>query len=288
MIVVTGATGNVGRHLVRELASAGERVTAVSRRLPGQLSAGEQPAGERPGNVEFQQADPARPETLKRSFDGADALYLLVAGDGEGLDPYAILDTARAAGIRRVVLQSSQATATRPHSVAHAPLRSFEEAVRESGLAWTVLRPSGFASNASMWAPSIRAERTVTAPFGDVGLPVVDPADIAAVAAACLRDGSHAGRTYELTGPAPVSPRRQAAAIGGALGLPVRFVEQSRAEARELLLRFMPEPVVESTLGILGEPTPEERRVSADVERVLGRAPRTFAQWAADNVVAFR
>lgn len=279
MIVVTGATGNVGRHLVQTLASAGEWVTAVSRSSP---------AGELPGNVEFQQADPARPESLKRGFDGADALYLLVPGDGEGLDPYAILDTARAAGVRRVVLQSSQATATRPHSPAHARLRAFEDAVRESGLQWTVLRPSGFASNACMWSPSVRSERTVTAPFGDVGLPVIDPADIAAVAAVALRDGSHAGRTYELTGPAAVSPREQARAIGDALGTAVRFVEQSRAEARELLMRFMPEPVVEATLGILGEPTPEERRVSPDVERILGRAPRTFTAWAADNVVAFR
>ncbi|OAR26173.1 NmrA family transcriptional regulator [Streptomyces sp. ERV7] len=279
MIVVTGATGNVGRHLVQNLASAGEWVTAVSRRAP---------AGEMPGTVEFQQADPARPETLKPSLDGADALYLLVPGDGAGLDPYAILETARAAGVRRVVLQSSQATATRPDSPAHTRLRTFEGAVRESGLRWTVLRPSGFASNAYMWAASIRSGRTVAAPFGDVGLPVIDPADIAAVAAEALRDGSHAGRTYELTGPAPVSPREQARAIGEALGAPVRFVEQSRAEARELLLRFMPAPVVDSTLGILGEPTPEERRVSPAVEQILGRTPRTFADWTADNIVAFR
>lgn len=279
MIVVTGATGNVGRHLVRTLASAGEWVTALSRRAP---------TGELPGNVEFQQADPARPENLKPSLDGADALYLLVPGDGEGLDPYAILDTARAAGVRRVVLQSSQATATRPDSPAHARLRAFEDAVRESGLRWTVLRPSGFASNAYMWAPSVRSDRTIAAPFGDVGLPVVDPADIAEVAAAALREEGHEGRAYELTGPAPVSPREQARAIGEALGAPVRFVEQSRAEARELLMRFMPEPVVEATLGILGEPTPEERRVSPDVERILGRSPRPFTAWAAENAVAFR
>ncbi|MBD0740972.1 NAD(P)H-binding protein [Streptomyces sp. CBMA152] len=279
MIVVTGATGNVGRHLVHTLAAAGERVTALSRRVP---------TGNVPSNVEFQQADPARTESLKRVLDGADALYLLVPGDGEGFDPYAILDTVRAAGVRRVVLQSSQATATRPHSPAHARLRAFEDAVRESGLGWTVLRPSGFASNAYMWAASVHSERTVAAPFGEVGLPVIDPADIAAVATVALRDGSHAGRTYELTGPAPVSPREQARAIGDALGVPVRFVEQSRAEAREVMLRFMPEPAVEGTLGILGEPTAEERRVSPAVERILGRAPRTFAAWAADNVVAFR
>ena len=134
----------------------------------------------------------------------------------------------------------------------------------------------------------VRTRRTVAAPFGDVALPAIDPADIAEVAAITLRDAGHGGRTYELTGPAPISPRQQAAAIADALGEPVRFVEQSRAEARARMLRFMPEPVVEATLGILGTPTAAEQRVSPDVERVLGRPPRTFADWAARNAAAFR
>ncbi|HYN96748.1 MAG TPA: NAD(P)H-binding protein [Pilimelia sp.] len=277
MIVITGATGNVGRALVPALAAAGERVTAVSRG-PADL----------PSGVRHRPADLADPESLRSAFDGADALYLLVAGAGAHLNPRDILDVAKAGGVRRVVLQSSQAAGTRPASPSHAPLRAIEDAVRESGLDWTVLRPGGFASNAFAWAPQVRDQRTVAAPFGDVALPTIDPADIAAVAAVVLRDGRHAGRTYELTGPAPVSPRDRAAAIGGAIGAPVRFVEQSPAEARAQLLGFMPAPVVDGTLAILGAPTPAERRVSPDVERVLGRAPRTFADWARRNAAAFR
>lgn len=102
-----------------------------------------------------------------------------------------------------------------------------------------------------------------------------------------LRDAGHVGRVYELTGPAPISPRQQAMAIADALGEPVRFVEQSRAEARARMLRFMPEPIVETTLDILGQPKAAEQRVSPDVEQVLGRPPRTFAEWAARNVAAF-
>jgi uncharacterized protein YbjT (DUF2867 family) len=112
--------------------------------------------------------------------------------------------------------------------------------------------------------------------------------DIAEVAAAALRDGSHAGRTYQLTGPAPTSPRERAEAIGEALGEPIRFVEQSREEARAQLLQFMPEPVVDGTLAILGEPLPAEQRASPDVELVLGRAPSTFADWAARHIAAFK
>jgi uncharacterized protein YbjT (DUF2867 family) len=155
-------------------------------------------------------------------------------------------------------------------------------------MTWTILRPGGFDSNAYAWAESVRARRTVAAPFADVGLPTIDPDDIAEVAAVTLREDGHAGRFYELTGPALNTPRQRAEAIADALGEPVRFIEQTRDEARAQMLRFMPEPVVETTLAILGDPTPAERRVSPDAERVLGRAPRTFADWARRYIDAFR
>ncbi|MGA6156332.1 NAD(P)H-binding protein [Stenotrophomonas sp. NPDC087984] len=281
MIVVTGATGNVGRPLVEALAAVGEQVTAVSRRPTGT---------ELPEGVRHHRADLADPGSLRPALDGADALFLLFAGEPlTGEQPVReLLETAGSAGVGRVVVLSSQAAVTRPQAISHAPLRSLEEAVRASGLDWTVLRPGGFGSNAFAWAGSVRTRRTVAAPFGDVGLPVVDPADIAEVAAATLRGRGHAGRTYELTGPAPVSPRQQAQTIGDALGEPVRFTELSREQARAEMLRFMPEPVADGTLDILGEPTAAEQRVSPDVERVLGRPPRAFADWAMRNIAAFR
>ncbi|MGW2148549.1 NAD(P)H-binding protein [Nonomuraea bangladeshensis] len=271
MIVVTGATGNVGGELVRLLTAAGEQVTAVSR------NAGTPLAG-----VRHHRGDLGEPAGLKDAFTGARALFLLVAGQ----EPRAVLDAAAAGGVRRVVLLSSQGAGTRPHAYAHAA--DFEHAVRESGLAWTILRPGGFASNALAWAGTVRAHRTVAAPFGDVALPAVDPADLAEVAAVTLREDGHEGRTYELTGPRATSPRERAAAIGAALETEVRFTEQSPEEARAGMLMFMPEPVVEATLAILGNPVEAERRVSPDVERVLGRAPRTFGDWAARNIAAFR
>ncbi|WP_446040167.1 NAD(P)H-binding protein [Streptomyces sp. SID1121] len=281
MIVVTGATGNVGRPLVQALAAAGEQVTAVSRNVSGESA---------PEGVRHRSADLADPESLRPAFEGADALFLHDGGPGAYLlNPRDIVDIAKAAGVARIVLLSSQAVATRPRSESHGRTgRSFEEAVRQSGMDWTILRPTGFHSNAYGWAEGIRTRRTVAAPFGDVGLPTVDPADIAEVAAVALREDEHAGRTYELTGPALNSPRRRAQAIGDALGEPIRFVEQTREEARAQMLGFMPEPVVETTLDILGAPHPAEQRISADVERVLGRAPRGFAEWAVRNIVAFR
>jgi uncharacterized protein YbjT (DUF2867 family) len=279
MIVVTGATGNVGRVLVEALTSAGEQVSAVSRgTLPIAL----------PEGVRYHQADLSEPESLRPAVDGARALFLMVSGAGAHLSAGDILDVAKSGGVERVVLLSSQAAATRPESVSHAPLRVIEEAVQGSSMEWTILRPGGFASNAYAWADSVRTQRTVAAPYGDVGLPVVDPTDIAEVAATVLRESRHAGRSYELTGPALTTSRQRAQIIGDALGQPVRFVEQTREQARTQMLQFMPEPVVEGTLGILGRPTAAEQRISPHIEQVLGRAPRSFADWVQRHIHAFR
>jgi uncharacterized protein YbjT (DUF2867 family) len=281
VIVVTGATGNVGRPLVQFLAAAGVEVTAVSRGLaPVDL----------PSGARHVKADLAAPESLRSALEGAEALFLHDGGaGGQGLDPRAIPELARAAGVQRVVLLSSQGVATRPESASHGSVGlAIDEAVRESGLAWTILRPGGFASNAYAWAESVRAERTVAAPFGDVGLPVVDPVDIAEVAAMALRKDEHAGQVYELTGPAVVTPRQQSEAISAALGEPIQFVELTRTAAHARMITFMPEPVVETTLNVLGEPNAAELRLSPDIERVLGRRPRLFAEWALRHADAFR
>jgi uncharacterized protein YbjT (DUF2867 family) len=252
VIVVTGATGNVGRPLMELL---GDKAVGVSR----------------------PQVDLARPASLEPVLEGAEALFLLFAGDllGPDTDIVSVLDVAKAGGVRRVVLLSSQGAGTRPEMVPHSRMASFEDAVRQSSLEWTILRPSGFFTNAYAWAAGVAA-----APFADVALPFVDPVDIAAVAAVALQ-GGHEGQTYELTGPEAMTPRERAEA----LSLP--FVEQSVEEAREQMLKFMPPPVVEGTLTILGSPTVEEQQVSGHVEQVTGRAATRFADWAARNAEAF-
>ncbi|GGY22423.1 SDR family oxidoreductase [Streptomyces djakartensis] len=281
MFVVTGATGNVGRSLVQALAATGAQVTATSRGISD---------ADVPENVEYRRADLVDPESLRPVFDGADALFLQNGGPSAHLlSPQDILDVAKAGGVDRVILLSSQGVATRPRSASHGDTaRAIEDAVQQSGMAWTILRPGGFNSNAYAWAESVRARRTVAAPFADIGLPTIDPDDIAEVAAAILREDGHTGQIYELTGPALTTPRQRAEAIADALGEPVRFIEQTRDEARAQMLQFMPEPVVETTLTILGEPTPAEQRISPDVEQVLGRTPRTFADWAQRHIAAFR
>lgn len=281
MITVTGATGNIGRTLTELLIEAGEEVTVVSRQpRPAEL----------PGGIGWAQADLGVATTLRPALRGARALFLLLGGElnGHGENPSAVLDTAKEAGVERIVLVSSQVSATRPEAPSHARLREFEAAVRGSGADYTILRPGGFASNAFAWAESVRAERTIFAPFGDVALPVIDPADIAAVAAAALREDGHAGRAYELTGPASISPREQAAVFAEALREEVRFVELSREQAHARMAEFMPEQVVTGTLDVLGVPLPAEQKIGSDVETVLHRPARPFGEWVARNLAAFR
>lgn len=279
MIVVTGATGNVGRPLTQALAEAGEQVTAVSRRTTAL-----------PDGVRHVAADLAEPATLAPALEGAKALFFLLSGDlhAPGAGPTGIIDLAVAAGVRRIVLLSSQGVATRPLGPSRVAVRAVEDALRESGLDWALLRPGGFASNALAWAEPVRTRRTVAAPFGDVGVPVVDPADIGEVAAACLLDDRHTGGVYELTGPEVITPRQQAEVIAAALGSPVGFHELTREEARAAMTRFVPAELADDTLDIIGAPNPAELRISPDVERVLGRAPRSFDDWVARHLAAFR
>ncbi|KDN22806.1 NAD(P)H-binding protein [Amycolatopsis rifamycinica] len=264
MIMVVGATGNVGKPLVRMLAEAGEEVTAVSRRITTA-----------PPGVVVRQGDLA-----SLDFAGVSAAFLMVSGAFVPVDD--VLRRAKAAGVRRVVVLSSQGVATGRHPAV------LEDSVRRSGLEWTILQPGAFASNALQWAESVRSSRSVVAPFENVALPVVDPEDIGAVAAAALREDGHAGKSYILTGPAPITPRDQVAAIASAVGEPVRFVPQTREEARALMVGFMPPEVVDVTLDVLGSPTPAKQAVSPDVERVLGRPPRSFAEWASRFAGAFK
>lgn len=280
MITVTGATGNVGRVLVELLRAEGEQVAALSRTPEPHPAEG----------VRWFEGDLGRTASVRPALEGSRALFVLLGGalNVMGEPPRALLDAAREAGVEQVVLVSSQAGATRPQSPAHARLREFEAAVRGSGLTHAILRPSGFASNAYAWAETVRTKRAVFAPFGDVGLPVVSPADIAAVAALALRDPAAGSGTHELTGPAAVTPREQAAAIGAALGEEVTFTELTRAEAHTAMSAFMPEPAISSTLDLLGAPTPAERTPSDAIPALLGRPATSFATWAAQNAPAFR
>jgi uncharacterized protein YbjT (DUF2867 family) len=285
-ILVTGATGFVGRQVVSQLAGSGERVRAMTRD-PARIRARE--------GVDVVRADLLDPASVAEALVGVDRMYLFP----EPRTAVEVVAAARAAGVRRIVTLSSGAVTGGLDTDYQLPV---ERAVEASGCEWTHLRPGEFASNAlRLWGPSIRAERVVRHHQPDWrGLPIHE-ADIAAVGVAALLEDGHHGRAYDLTGPERISARDQARTIGDALGEQVRVETVTPERARDILKAqggwaaenadfltgfeaYSPSEIPEYTT----QEWDEMIKPLPTVEEVLGRPPRTFAEWAADHVEDFR
>lgn len=306
MILVAGATGNVGSELVRALAAAGEPVRALSRhpgrgaapagagtgppaRARTQAQTGPETAAQTgaPAGVEAVSGDLNQPETLRGALTGVRGVYLL---SGYQDMPGLLAEVARA-GAQRVVLQSGSSVYCEDtaNPISRYMLSS-EQAVRESGVAWTILRPHTFDSNALQWAPQLKAGNVVRGPFADVAVTAIDPHDIAAVAAEALlsRSARHEGQAYRLTGPQPLRPSDRVRMLGAVLGRELRFEGQTDDEARAEMTAEMPAEYVAAFFTFFADHKLDESGVSGAVQEVTGRPPRTFKQWAAVHAAAFR
>ncbi|MEV0145610.1 MULTISPECIES: NAD(P)H-binding protein [unclassified Nonomuraea] len=271
MILVTGATGNVGGEVVRALVGAGEPVRALVR----------EPAGL---PVEQAVGDLNAPSSLGAALDGVRGVFLLPGyRDMPGL-----LTRFREAGVERVVLLSSLATvATDTRNAVSQYMIGSETAVRESGLAWTFLRPNAFMSNALRWLPQLRAGNVVKDAFGGVPIASVDPYDIAAVAVRALLDPGHEGRIYPLSGPERLLPAQRLAVLAGVLGRDLRFQALSDEEARADMAGRVPEEYIQAFFSFYSDGTLDESQIYPTVEKVTGAPPRTFHQWALAHRTAF-
>jgi uncharacterized protein YbjT (DUF2867 family) len=276
MILVTGAAGNIGGELVAALAEAGQPVRALTRSTqPGRFSPG----------AEAVAGDLNDPASLRPVLAGADGVFLLPGY----ADMPGVLAEARRAGVRTVVQLSGMSVGSgNLGNAITAYMAASEQAARESGLAWTILRPAMFMSNAFQWLPQLRAGDMVRAPFGQVRAAVTDPADIAAVAARALTAPGHEGRVYELSGPDSLTAADRVAILGRALGRDLRFEAQTDEEARAEMSATTPARYVDAFFDFYAAGTLDESRVLPTVREVTGRPPRTFAQWAAAHAGAFR
>ncbi|MER7408351.1 NAD(P)H-binding protein [Streptomyces sp. NPDC000070] len=277
MILVTGATGNTGSALLRELHACGAGPLKGLTRDAGRASF--------PEGVETVEGDFADTASLKPALEGVRSLFL-VSRMGSDAD---ILDAARQAGVEHVVLVSSITVQTHPHLGPAVENLAVERLLKGSGMAWTILRPTQFASNALWWAASIREHRTVRVPYADIGLPTIHPADIASVARVALTESGHQGRTYALTGPARVTARQQVEAIAVALEREVPLAEISRAEAHRDMAAFLGDEAADAVLDVTGGDVNDELlKVRDTVSRVTGSPARRFHQWVSENAAAFR
>lgn len=270
-ILVTGATGTVGRHIVGQLQAAGHDVRALSRNPA---------AAALPTGVEVVAGDLSVPETVRHALDGVSAMHLITFGSdgGELTTGPQLMELAKQAGVRRVtVLKGS-------YENGHV-----EDAVEASGLEWAKLGPVEFMANMLEWAESIRAEGLVRNVLGDGAGPSVHEADIAAVAVTALVEPGHAGQTYWLTGPELLTAADKVRTISDAIGRELNLVELTDAEAQEYWRAAgHTAEEIEFFMWLRTSPPDVGRSVLPTVEEVTGRPARTFAQWVAENVDAFR
>ncbi|MFC9975272.1 NAD(P)H-binding protein [Spirillospora sp. NPDC127200] len=275
-VLVTGATGSVGRVVVDRLREAGEPVRALTRNAAD--------AG-LPDDVEVFQGDLLRPETLAPALEGVSRLYLFPVHQTA---PQVAEAIARA-GVGRVVVLSSDAVgSTIPTNQASADEHgAVERAVAGTGAEWTALRPFGFAGNALFWAHSIATEGVVRMAYPTAAQSLVHEADIAEVAVAALLEDGHAGRVYRLSGPEAVTQEEQVRIIGEVIGRPIEVVELTPERKRAEMAEWIPEDAVDMILGYFAVAVERPDEVLPTVEQVLGKPARTFAQWARDHAADF-
>ena len=284
MIVITGGTGTVGRPLVDFLVRAGADVRVVTRD-PGRVRF--------PAGVRVVAGDPRQPATLADALRSASALFLHPRAVAD--EAHVLVAVARELGVRRVV---ALAAANVDDDPAHQPSRELGDRNREaddaaatSGLEWTSLRPATYAGNAlAAWGPQIAAGDVVRHVHAGFEESPIHEHDLAEVAAHALLTDDLLGRRPVLTGPESLSHQRMVAIIGEVLGRPLRFEEvPADVAARGMLQRGFPEPFVRALMARFAAHLDRPQFPPTDeVARILGRPPRGFADWVADNAAAFR
>jgi uncharacterized protein YbjT (DUF2867 family) len=278
-ILVTGATGTVGRQVVSQLLATDARVRALTRNPD---------AAGLPPEAEAVRGDLTDPATLEGPLEGVDAVFLVWTSPASAA-PAAVERISRHVG--HIVLLTS------PHKTPHpffqqpnpmaAMFAEIERLIQASGARWTFLRPGMFAANAlGWWAPQIRAGNVVRWPYGDAPTAPIHERDIAAVAVHALLEARHDGAEYVLTGPQSLSQREQMAAIGEGIGRPLRLEEISPETARRELP--FPEPALNMLLNAWAAALGQPALVTSTVEEITGRPARTFRDWVADHAEELR
>jgi uncharacterized protein YbjT (DUF2867 family) len=277
-ILVTGATGNVGRHIAEQLAGAGTSVRGLTR----DVSSARLPAGVIPVA-----GDLTSPDSLREAATGADAAFLLWPfRSAEGAT--AAVD-ALAGQVRRIVFLSALNVQDDASPEQNGVWGQVEQVIEKSGVEWTFLRAGGFAANTLAWAEEIRSEGVVRWVYGEAARSLIHERDIADVAVHALTDAKHCGAKYVITGPEAITQARQAAIIGQVTGLPVRWEEVAPEVAAELMTAFtgdraFAQHAIEYWASLIEAPEP----VTSTVEEVTGHPARSFRTWAQDHAGDFR
>ncbi|NEA34559.1 NAD(P)H-binding protein [Streptomyces sp. SID13031] len=273
-ILITGATGNVGRELTAQLPADAIRLLS---RTPVARNA--EPS-RRPETVV---GDLGEAAGLAAALDGVDTVFLIWPFLSAEAAPVVLAELGRG---RRIVYLSSSGLAEGHDDPINRMHAEVEQLVEDHAASWTILRSNTIASNARGWAAQIRSTGVVRGP--DIpATAVVHERDLASVAARALTSSELSGRRLVLTGPAVVSRAEQVAALGAALGRELRFEAVSAEEARaQMLADGRPAALVEALLANVGRPP--SSLVTSTIEEVTGAPARSFGLWAGEHAGEFR
>jgi uncharacterized protein YbjT (DUF2867 family) len=280
-ILVTGATGNVGRNVVSLLSGTGSRVRALTRNPD---------AANLPASVEVVRGDLSEPSTLENSLHGVDSVFLMWRGFPVSVMPAILRKFTKHVG--RIVFLSSSAiqdelpVQTNPIGAIHLEI---EEAIEKAGLEWTFLRPGAFAANAlTWWAPQLRSGDIVRWPYSAAAWAPIHERDIAAVAVRALTENGHSGKRYSLTGGEVLTQAEQLHTIGEAIDRSLQYEELTPAAGRQRMNALLPPFVVDRLLDMWAKMVENPVPVTRTVEEITGSAPATFRQWAHDHAEDFK
>ncbi|HEY0941472.1 MAG TPA: NAD(P)H-binding protein [Steroidobacter sp.] len=279
-ILVAGATGKVGRELVKLLLDRGQAVRALTRHPE---------TARLPGGVEVVRGDLDDAEAIERALAGIDRMFFMGPDTSLPAQAANLARAARSSPLRHVVMLSSLAaemTDSNPLALEH---REAERIIEASGFDWTLLRGGAFSSNTLGWAQAIRNEATVRCVLRNIPYAPIDPYDIACVAAEALTATGHIGQTYALTGEESITPEQQTQVLATLLSRPLRFVELSDDEARAAFRRvYANQAEADGKLRALRSPEAPWNFPRPDTRRITGQRSRTYQEWAQRNIDAFR
>ena len=277
--LITGATGVIGGQVARQLVEHGMQVRTISRN-PEKANL--------PREIEIFAGDLTAREFHPGVFEGVKSIFLFPA---EG-NINNFLSTAKRHGVEHIVALSSLAAAAEfPRDLNSTSYRhhiAIENAIRESGIDFTFLRPGTFANNLRGWSYSIKTRKMVFGPYPESAQALIHEADVVDVAVTALTSDGHKGAIYPLTGPEALTQFQQLEIIGDAIGEKLTFQKISPEQFRQSMAQFMPDEVINMLLNYWSDTVTQPDVVRKTAEQVTGKPGRTFAQWATDHMSDFQ
>jgi uncharacterized protein YbjT (DUF2867 family) len=286
MILITGATGKVGKELVLDLSGrrSGFKVMVRSKETAKDFEA---------KGIKAVQGDFERPETHAVALANVQTVFLLTTPRPDAVAvERKFLAACKAKGVRHVVRLSAIGANPWASSALIRNHGKCEALLEESGLQWTILRPTIFMQNlVPMIGPSVSKESTFYAPAGDALMPWVDTRDIAAVAGTVLTAKGHENLVYEITGPDALTYAQVAECLSSQLGRQISYVNVPDGAAHQSMVTMGMSPWFAEgmlTLYHMFKVNGATAQTLETVERLTGRAPRTVAAYLKENETAFK